>query len=134
MEALNAIKRRLIDPNRNLSNWNQGDPCIENWRGVFCYNKTLDDGYLHVRGLYGFNYSLLPITMLRLMNYCLLLFLYSLLLLWEVSYSYICTLFVVRIRCWEDFRGSKYLRLLTTVFFNCIGFVEWICIWVDKLT
>ncbi|KAE8056361.1 hypothetical protein FH972_013140 [Carpinus fangiana] len=49
--ALQAIKRRLIDPNKNLSNWNQGDPCVSNWRGVVCFNTTLDDGYLHVQRL-----------------------------------------------------------------------------------
>ncbi|XP_059429385.1 probable LRR receptor-like serine/threonine-protein kinase At1g06840 isoform X2 [Corylus avellana] len=49
--ALQAIKRSLIDPYKNLSNWNQGDPCTSNWRGVVCFNTTLDDGYLHVQQL-----------------------------------------------------------------------------------
>ncbi|KAM1226460.1 hypothetical protein ACFX13_005921 [Malus domestica] len=49
--ALRAIKRSLVDPNKNLSNWNRGDPCTANWTGVLCYNKTLDDGYHHVQEL-----------------------------------------------------------------------------------
>jgi hypothetical protein len=55
--ALQAIERSLIDPNKNLSNWNQGDPCTSNWRGVVCFNTALDDGYLHVQRLYDFNLS-----------------------------------------------------------------------------
>ncbi|XP_062171192.1 probable LRR receptor-like serine/threonine-protein kinase At1g06840 [Alnus glutinosa] len=47
--ALRAIKARLIDPNKNLSNWDRGDPCTSNWTGVVCHNATFsDDGYLHV--------------------------------------------------------------------------------------
>ncbi|KAF5446552.1 hypothetical protein F2P56_032171 [Juglans regia] len=49
--ALRTIKRSLIDPNKNLSNWNRGDPCTSNWTGVVCYNRTLTDGYLHVQQL-----------------------------------------------------------------------------------
>ncbi|KAG6631012.1 probable LRR receptor-like serine/threonine-protein kinase At1g06840 isoform X2 [Carya illinoinensis] len=49
--ALQAIKRSLIDPNKNLSNWNRGDPCTSKWTGVVCSNTTLDDGYLHVQEL-----------------------------------------------------------------------------------
>ncbi|KAM5582929.1 putative LRR receptor-like serine/threonine-protein kinase [Rosa sericea] len=49
--ALKAIKKSLIDPNKNLSNWNQGDPCTANWTGVLCFNRSLDDGYLHVQEL-----------------------------------------------------------------------------------
>ncbi|XP_050370833.1 probable LRR receptor-like serine/threonine-protein kinase At1g06840 isoform X2 [Argentina anserina] len=49
--ALKAIWKSLIDPNKNLSNWNQGDPCTSNWTGVFCFNGSLDDGYLHVQEL-----------------------------------------------------------------------------------
>ncbi|KAK3025851.1 hypothetical protein RJ639_041299, partial [Escallonia herrerae] len=56
--ALRAIKKSLIDPNRNLSNWNHGDPCTSNWTGVLCFNATMSDGYLHVRELYDFNLSL----------------------------------------------------------------------------
>lgn len=55
MKALQIIKRSLTDPNKNLSNWNQGDPCTSNWTGVVCYNRTLDDGYLHVEQLYDLN-------------------------------------------------------------------------------
>ncbi|KAE8056443.1 hypothetical protein FH972_013218 [Carpinus fangiana] len=51
VSALQAIERSLIDPNKNLNNWNQGDPCTSNWRGVACFNTTLDDGYLHVQRL-----------------------------------------------------------------------------------
>ncbi|KAK4606924.1 hypothetical protein RGQ29_000942 [Quercus rubra] len=50
-KALWAIKSSLIDPCGNLSDWDQGDPCTSNWTGVFCYNTTLDDGYLHVQRL-----------------------------------------------------------------------------------
>ncbi|XP_004294713.1 PREDICTED: probable LRR receptor-like serine/threonine-protein kinase At1g06840-like [Fragaria vesca subsp. vesca] len=49
--ALKAIKKSLIDPNKNLSNWNQGDPCTANWTGVLCFNGSFDDGYLHVQEL-----------------------------------------------------------------------------------
>ncbi|XP_015949211.1 probable LRR receptor-like serine/threonine-protein kinase At1g06840 [Arachis duranensis] len=51
VEALNAIKQRLNDPNGNLSNWGHNDPCTSKWTGVLCYNETLDDGYLHVQEL-----------------------------------------------------------------------------------
>ncbi|MBA0669217.1 hypothetical protein Goklo_002059 [Gossypium klotzschianum] len=47
IRALRAIWRTLIDPNRNLSNWNRGDPCTSRWTGVLCFNGTQDDGYLH---------------------------------------------------------------------------------------
>ncbi|GAV58599.1 LRR_1 domain-containing protein/Pkinase_Tyr domain-containing protein/LRRNT_2 domain-containing protein [Cephalotus follicularis] len=56
--ALSAIRKSLIDPNKNLSNWNRGDPCTSNWTGVLCYNKTLDDGYLHVWELQLLNLNL----------------------------------------------------------------------------
>ncbi|VFQ71764.1 unnamed protein product [Cuscuta campestris] len=51
VKALLAIKDSLVDPNRNLSNWRKGDPCVSNWTGVLCYNDTINDGYLHVREL-----------------------------------------------------------------------------------
>ncbi|KAK7844678.1 putative lrr receptor-like serine/threonine-protein kinase [Quercus suber] len=51
VKALLAIKSSLIDPCGNLSDWDQGDPYTSNWPGVFCYNTTLDDGYLHVQRL-----------------------------------------------------------------------------------
>ncbi|KAL6967850.1 hypothetical protein U1Q18_033660 [Sarracenia purpurea var. burkii] len=56
--ALREIKRSLIDPNQNLSNWNHGDPCTSNWTGVLCFNMTMDDGYLHVRELQLLNMNL----------------------------------------------------------------------------
>ena len=43
-----------MDPYKNLSSWDRGDPCTENWTGVMCHNTTLDDGYLHVQQLYDF--------------------------------------------------------------------------------
>ncbi|KAF7816252.1 putative LRR receptor-like serine/threonine-protein kinase [Senna tora] len=56
--ALKAIKGSLIDPNGNLSSWNRGDPCNSNWTGVLCFNRTLTDGYLHVRELRLLNLNL----------------------------------------------------------------------------
>ncbi|PON36505.1 GPCR kinase [Trema orientale] len=58
VSALRAIKKSLIDPNKNLSNWNRGDPCAASWTGVLCFNTTLDDGYLHVRELQLLNMNL----------------------------------------------------------------------------
>ncbi|XP_058750413.1 probable LRR receptor-like serine/threonine-protein kinase At1g06840 [Vicia villosa] len=58
VEALKAIKERLIDPNGNLSNWRRGDPCTSRWTGVLCFNETLVDGYLHVQELQLMNLSL----------------------------------------------------------------------------
>lgn len=58
VRALQAIRRTLIDPNRNLSNWNRGDPCTSRWTGVLCFNGTQDDGYLHVRELQLLNMNL----------------------------------------------------------------------------
>ncbi|KAK8262785.1 hypothetical protein V6Z12_D13G282600 [Gossypium hirsutum] len=58
VRALRAIWRTLIDPNRNLSNWNRGDPCTSRWTGVLCFNGTQDDGYLHVRELQLLNMNL----------------------------------------------------------------------------
>ncbi|OMO82993.1 hypothetical protein CCACVL1_11608 [Corchorus capsularis] len=58
VRALRAIKGSLIDPNKNLSNWDRGDPCTSNWTGVLCFNTTLDDGYLHVRELQLLNMNL----------------------------------------------------------------------------
>ncbi|XP_023895338.2 probable LRR receptor-like serine/threonine-protein kinase At1g06840 isoform X1 [Quercus suber] len=51
VKALQAIKSSLIDPNKNLSNWDQGDPCTSNWTGIVCYNTILDDGHRHVQQL-----------------------------------------------------------------------------------
>ncbi|XP_022856161.1 probable LRR receptor-like serine/threonine-protein kinase At1g06840 [Olea europaea var. sylvestris] len=55
VNALRIIKRSLTDPYRNLRNWNKGDPCTSNWTGVLCYNRTMNDGYLHVRELYDYS-------------------------------------------------------------------------------
>ena len=51
VNALRAIKGRLVDPMSNLKNWNRGDPCRSNWTGVFCH-KVNDDKFLHVTELY----------------------------------------------------------------------------------
>ncbi|GMY10409.1 probable LRR receptor-like serine/threonine-protein kinase At1g06840 isoform X1 [Fagus crenata] len=51
VKALQAISLSLIDPIWNLINWGQGDPCTSNWKGVVCFNTTLNDGYLHVQHL-----------------------------------------------------------------------------------
>ncbi|CDP04034.1 unnamed protein product [Coffea canephora] len=48
VRALRSIRKELIDPNGNLSNWRTGDPCTSNWTGVLCFNQTMDDGHLHV--------------------------------------------------------------------------------------
>ncbi|KAH7542848.1 hypothetical protein FEM48_Zijuj02G0118500 [Ziziphus jujuba var. spinosa] len=58
VKALKAIKKSLTDPNKNLSNWNKGDPCNANWTGVICYNTTLGDDYLHVEELQLLNLNL----------------------------------------------------------------------------
>ncbi|PHU07324.1 hypothetical protein BC332_23813 [Capsicum chinense] len=52
VKALRAVKKSLVDPNGNLSNWRRGDPCMSNWTGILCYNETNNDGYLHVRELF----------------------------------------------------------------------------------
>ncbi|XP_034585931.1 probable LRR receptor-like serine/threonine-protein kinase At1g06840 isoform X2 [Setaria viridis] len=57
VNALRAIKGRLVDPMNNLKNWNRGDPCRSNWTGVFCH-KVNDDTYLHVTELQLFNRNL----------------------------------------------------------------------------
>lgn len=54
VEALRAIKKSLGDPYKNLARWNRRDPCTSNWTGIICYNRTLNDGYLHVSELYDF--------------------------------------------------------------------------------
>ncbi|KAM7256692.1 hypothetical protein ACFE04_012433 [Oxalis oulophora] len=58
ISALRDIRKNLVDPNKNLSSWNRGDPCTSNWTGVLCFNKTMDDGYLHVWHLQLLNLSL----------------------------------------------------------------------------
>ncbi|KAL8141442.1 hypothetical protein V2J09_007463 [Rumex salicifolius] len=49
--ALKAIKSSLIDPNNKMGTWDNRDPCNANWTGVFCFNTTFEDGYLHLRKL-----------------------------------------------------------------------------------
>ncbi|XXG76897.1 hypothetical protein AAC387_Pa08g1160 [Persea americana] len=56
--ALQAIKRRLVDTDNRLRDWNTGDPCTSNWTGVLCSNDTLNDGYLHIRELQMLNKNL----------------------------------------------------------------------------
>ncbi|KAK3145227.1 hypothetical protein QOZ80_4AG0325740 [Eleusine coracana subsp. coracana] len=51
VNALKAIKGRLIDPMGYLNNWNRGDPCMGNWTRVICYNAITSDGYMHVQEL-----------------------------------------------------------------------------------
>ncbi|KAF3794375.1 putative LRR receptor-like serine/threonine-protein kinase [Nymphaea thermarum] len=55
VSALRAIKKSLVDPLGKLKNWGSGDPCKPNWNGIFCFNSTLSDGYLHVREVYHIN-------------------------------------------------------------------------------
>lgn len=76
VKALKAIKKSLTDPNKNLSNWNKGDPCNANWTGVICYNTTLGDDYLHVEELYAFNHSIFVYAMKDNL-FCLLFFFVS---------------------------------------------------------
>jgi len=54
VKALTDIKKSLVDPMNKLRNWNKGDPCTTNWTGVWCFDKTSDDGYFHIRELYVF--------------------------------------------------------------------------------
>ncbi|KAL7583158.1 probable LRR receptor-like serine/threonine-protein kinase At1g06840 isoform X1 [Lactuca sativa] len=56
--ALQLIRDSFSDPDNRLSNWNRGDPCSSNWTGVLCFNRTLDDSYLHVRELQLLNLDL----------------------------------------------------------------------------
>ncbi|CAN6467574.1 unnamed protein product [Victoria cruziana] len=48
VSALQAIRENLRDPLKNL-NWDDGDPCTSKWNGIFCFNSSGSDGYLHVR-------------------------------------------------------------------------------------
>ncbi|KAL5974845.1 hypothetical protein ACLOJK_031518 [Asimina triloba] len=68
VSALGAIRSRLNDPLKHLGNWDKGDPCLSNWTGVWCFNSTLDDGYLHVRELYDFELWLDYSKFLQLLN------------------------------------------------------------------
>ncbi|EPS69848.1 hypothetical protein M569_04915, partial [Genlisea aurea] len=58
VNALGSIRGSLIDPYRNLANWDKGDPCTSNWTGLICYNTTLQDGYFHVRQILLLNRNL----------------------------------------------------------------------------
>ncbi|KAK4274946.1 hypothetical protein QN277_018100 [Acacia crassicarpa] len=58
VNALRAIKGRLTDINGNLNNWNGGDPCTSNWRGVNCFSSPRADNYLHVQELRLLNLNL----------------------------------------------------------------------------
>ncbi|XP_077245387.1 putative LRR receptor-like serine/threonine-protein kinase At1g06840 [Tasmannia lanceolata] len=57
VSALRAIRSSLNDPLKHL-NWTKGDPCTSDWRGVLCFNATLDDGYLHIQELQLLNMNL----------------------------------------------------------------------------
>ncbi|WOK96734.1 putative LRR receptor-like serine/threonine-protein kinase [Canna indica] len=54
--ALKHIKSSLVDPMDHLKSWNDGDPCISNWIGVFC--NTSDDEYQHIHTLQLLNLNL----------------------------------------------------------------------------
>ncbi|KAJ1377997.1 Serine-threonine/tyrosine-protein kinase, catalytic domain [Sesbania bispinosa] len=58
VDALRAIREKLIDVNGNLSSWSRGDPCTSQWTGVLCSNRTSDDGHLHVLQLQLLNMNL----------------------------------------------------------------------------
>ncbi|KAL5711583.1 hypothetical protein ACHQM5_022014 [Ranunculus cassubicifolius] len=56
--ALESIRGSLNDPMKYLRDWDKGDPCMSNWTGVYCFNSTRIDGYLHVRELMFLNMNL----------------------------------------------------------------------------
>ncbi|XP_042495291.1 probable LRR receptor-like serine/threonine-protein kinase At1g06840 [Macadamia integrifolia] len=58
VNALQAIKSKLIDPMNHLDAWNNGDPCRTNWNGVLCYDTVGADGYKHVQELHLLNMNL----------------------------------------------------------------------------
>lgn len=64
VDALRAIKGRLVDPMNNLKDWNRGDPCRSNWTGVFCH-RVDDDTFLHVTELYDRHFSLIYLLYLN---------------------------------------------------------------------
>ncbi|KAL2509786.1 Leucine-rich repeat protein kinase family protein [Forsythia ovata] len=49
--VLVAVKSSLIDHMKQLSTWNEGDPCTSNWTGVLCFDVVGGDGYLHIKEL-----------------------------------------------------------------------------------
>ncbi|XVE84304.1 hypothetical protein DITRI_Ditri17bG0002300 [Diplodiscus trichospermus] len=57
VDVLNAIRRKLKDPRKNLRNWRKGDPCLSNWTGVICTTNQVD-GYFHVQELRMINLNL----------------------------------------------------------------------------
>ncbi|KAK3165797.1 hypothetical protein QOZ80_1AG0037890 [Eleusine coracana subsp. coracana] len=57
VNALKAIKDRLIDPMNNLKNWGSGDPCASRWRGITC-DKIPNNSYLHVTEIQLFKMNL----------------------------------------------------------------------------
>ncbi|XP_050218131.1 probable LRR receptor-like serine/threonine-protein kinase At1g06840 isoform X2 [Mercurialis annua] len=58
VKALRDVRKSLIDINRNLSNWDRGDPCTSKWNGVLCFSEPMADGYLHVSELQLYNMNL----------------------------------------------------------------------------
>lgn len=58
VDALMAVKSRLVDPMKHLRNWNKGDPCLSNWTGIFCTDRTGSDGYFHVQEIQLLNMNL----------------------------------------------------------------------------
>ncbi|OVA06938.1 Protein kinase domain [Macleaya cordata] len=58
VNALRAIKNRLIDPLKHLKSWKKGDPCNSNWTGILCFNTTGNDGYQHVQEVQLLNMNL----------------------------------------------------------------------------
>ncbi|WCJ27870.1 Leucine-rich repeat protein kinase family protein [Euphorbia peplus] len=58
VNALNAVKKSLIDPLKHLENWKSGDPCKSNWTAVVCHDTVGTDGFLHVRELLLLNMNL----------------------------------------------------------------------------
>ncbi|XP_016696916.2 probable LRR receptor-like serine/threonine-protein kinase At5g37450 isoform X1 [Gossypium hirsutum] len=57
IDALQAIRRKLKDPRKNLRNWIKGDPCVSNWTGVIC-TMPQPDGFLHIQELRMLNLNL----------------------------------------------------------------------------
>ncbi|XVE80708.1 hypothetical protein DITRI_Ditri15bG0002400 [Diplodiscus trichospermus] len=79
VDALNAIRRKLHDPGKNLRNWTKGDPCLSSWTGVIC-STIRDDGYLHVKELRMLNLNLsgnLPPELGQLSNLTTLNFMWN---------------------------------------------------------
>lgn len=58
VDALEAVKSRLVDPMRHLRNWKKGDPCRSNWTGILCFDSPMSDGHFHVREIQLLNMNL----------------------------------------------------------------------------